>query len=91
MSHLRIKRKYNTEGSFGSTEEKTLYCHHNLSSDYVAFYDENGDIIMVVPDTIDNNILDAINELYDPFSSNIPKYKEGIELMTIEEIKRIIK
>jgi len=91
MSHLRVKTKYNTEGSFGSTEEKTLYAHHNLSSDYVTFYDDDGDVIMVVPDTIDNNVLDAINRLYDPYEGNGRKLKQDINQMSSEEMKTIIK
>lgn len=64
MSHSRIKTTYNTEGNYGSTETHTLYADHNDCADYVTFYDETGAIIMTVPDTIDNNILDAINRLY---------------------------
>ena len=44
MSHYRLKTKYNTEGAYGSTEENEVFAHHNLSCDYVTFYDENGEL-----------------------------------------------
>lgn len=64
MSHKRIKTTYNEEGAYGSVVEKTVYAHHNLTCDYVTFYDDKGNHILTVPDTMDNNILDAINKLY---------------------------
>ncbi len=66
MSHVRLKTTYNEEGSYGSVDQYVLYAHHNNSSDYVTFYDEKGNVILVVPDTLDNNLLDAINRLYAP-------------------------
>jgi len=84
MSHLYLKSKYSTEGSYGSTEEKVIYCHHNNNSDYVIFYDEDGEILLIVCDTIKNNILDVINKLYSPIDDSGDKQalKEGIERMT---------
>jgi len=84
MSHYRLKTKYNSEGAYGSTEEHVLFAHHNLSCDYVTFYDENGTCIMSIPDTIDNNLLDAINKLYAPFEKD-SKIIEGVETMTKED------
>jgi len=88
MSHLRVKTSYNTEGTYGSTDKKIIYCHHNNSADYVTFYNEEGEILLVVPDTIDNNILDAINRLYVPVNNDgdKQKLKEGIEHMTTEDM-----
>lgn len=71
MSHFRAKTQYNCEGSHGATVIKTLYVDHNLSSDYVTFYDELGRHIMTIPDTIENNLLDAINRLYNPSLTNV--------------------
>ena len=88
MSHYRVKTKYNEEGAYGSVDEKVLYAHHNLSCDYVTFFDENGNVIMTVPDTMDNNILDAINRLYMPFKKdNI--LDEGIEFMNADDKAKI--
>lgn len=70
MSHYRLKIKYNTEGNYGSVDEKTLYAHHNLSCDYVTFFDEAGEVIMIVPNTLDGNLLDAINKIYHPFKKD---------------------
>jgi hypothetical protein len=52
MSHVRIKTKYKEEGTYGSTEEHTIYADHNNCCDYVTFYDEKGEILLTVPDTI---------------------------------------
>lgn len=80
MSHLTYKTQYQTEGNYGSTEVHTLYVDHNLSNDYVTFYDENGGIILTVEDTIDNNILDAINRLYKLYSnSEKQELLDGVE------------
>lgn len=87
MSHYRLKTKYNSEGSYGSIDEKTLYVHHNLSCDYVTFFDENGEVIMTIPDTIDNNLLDAVNRLYKPFT-NGKKFVDNVERMTDEDIEK---
>ena len=84
MSHYRLKTKYNTEGAYGSTEENEVFAHHNLSCDYVTFYDENGDFIMTVPDTMDNNLLDAINRVYAPFNKD-NKFVEGVETMSKQD------
>lgn len=88
MSSIRVKTKYYTEGVYGSTEEKTLYCVHNNTSDYVTYYDEDGEIILVVPDTIAYNILDAINKLYVPKQGN--KLKFDVEYMNKDDIKKIL-
>ena len=84
MSHYRVKTTFNTEGAYGSTETHTLFAHHNLSCDIVSFYSENGEFIFAVEDTIDNNLLDAINRLYAPFEKN-NVLSNGIESMSLEE------
>ena len=45
MSSTYKKIKYEQEGSYGSTEKKTLYVHFNNTSDYITFKDEDGDTI----------------------------------------------
>jgi hypothetical protein len=45
MSHLRTKIEYEQPGSYGSTEKRMLYCHHNLSADCVTVYDDKGEVI----------------------------------------------
>ena len=89
MSHYRLKTKYNTEGSYGSVDTKTLYAHHNLSCDIVSFYDEDGDCIISVEDTLENNLLNAINRLYAPFKENMRDYVDEVEPMTKEEREMI--
>lgn len=87
MSKYRIKTKSNTEGAWGVIEEEYIYAHHNLSADYVDFYDSHGEHIMTVPDNIDNNILDAINRLY----SGIDKEGgliNGVESMTKSDCEK---
>lgn len=88
MSHFKLKTKYNEEGAYGSTEVKTLYAHHNLSCDYVTFYDDNGNFIMAIPDTIDGNMLDAINRLYAPFKNPSIELVEGVERMNENDINK---
>jgi hypothetical protein len=86
MSHYRLKTTYQEEGDYGSRETKNVYAHHNLGVDYVTFYDDRGEVIMSIPSTIDNNLLDAINRLYSPFTGNfLTDLIEGVEHMTLEE------
>jgi hypothetical protein len=91
MSHIRIKTKYNTEGNYGAIDENIIYAHHNLSCDYVTFYYENGEVILTVPDTLDNNILEAINRLYSPFTkeSRGTILENDIEYMNQEDRDKI--
>lgn len=44
MSHTRVKTTYESEWMYGSTEVRTLYCHHNHSCDCTTFYEENGEV-----------------------------------------------
>jgi hypothetical protein len=64
MSHIRVKTEYQVQGAYGSTEKRTLYAHHNNSCDVVTFFDEDGTYLFSVEDTMDNNLMDAINRLY---------------------------
>ena len=86
MGHYRLKTKYNTEGDFGAIEENELFAHHNLSCDYVNFYDGEGNFIMSIPDTLDNNLLDAINRLYSPFEND--KLVDGVDYVTPQEFEK---
>lgn len=88
MSHTRVKIKYNIEGSYGSIEERTLFAHHNHSCDYLTFYDQDGSIIMTIPDSIENNLLDAMNNLLRPFKSgSFNELCDGIEHLTVDDMK----
>lgn len=77
MSHTRVKTSYEEEGSFGGTEVKTLYCHHNHSCDYVTFYDGRGEVMDMsfCSWSTGNDLWDAVNRLWYPF-----KDKWGEEL-----------
>ena len=88
MSHYRIKTEYHEEGSYGSVDRRTLYAHHNMSCDYVAFYDDNGDCLFEVPSTLDNNLIDAINRLYNAFDSN-GKLNNDIEYSNSDELEKL--
>jgi len=85
MSKDRLKTTYKTEGPYGTEEEHTLFVTHNYSTDYVTFYDSNGEWLLAVPDTIDNNVLDAINKLYNHNGIDLA---EGVEQMTKEDIDK---
>lgn len=91
MSHNRIKTTYNEDGPFGSVEKKTLYCHQNLSCDYTTFYDEHGAFILSFPDTMDNNIFEAMKKLaggiYNDFRES-NDLADGIEYMSLDEQKK---
>lgn len=86
MSHLRIKKEYNEEGSYGSVDKHTLYCHANLSCDYTTFYDETGNVIFSFPDTLRNNILEAMIALARPYVDG--SLGEGISHMNLEDMKK---
>lgn len=87
MSHVRVKTEYNTEGPHGSVEKKTLYAHHNLSNDYVTYYDDNGEWLITIPDTINDNVLDAIMRLYTPkVRSDGDELRQKVLYMTPEDL-----
>tara|TARA_R110000868_G_scaffold193686_1_gene438872 strand:+ start:203 stop:472 length:270 start_codon:yes stop_codon:yes gene_type:complete len=79
MSHHRVKTTYNESGSYGSIEKRTIYADHNNSCDIVSFYDEQGDYIFSVEDTVENNLVDAINKLMYPFESGSRELSKNIE------------
>jgi hypothetical protein len=45
MSNSYRKIKYESEGPYGSSDEKWLYIHMNNSSDIVSVYDDDGDML----------------------------------------------
>lgn len=83
MSHTRVKTTYNVEGAYGSTETKTLYCHHNHSNDSITFYDEDGEIYpMIFNEWVSGNDLwDAMNRLWYPYKGDWGRseLKDGVE------------
>jgi len=88
MSHYRIKTTYNEEAAYGNTEELTLYAHHNLSCDCVTVYDEKGRRLFSFGDTIDNNLLDAINRIAGGFfKPGTTELCDGVEFLNNEDRK----
>lgn len=93
MSSTRVKTEYQIEGPYGSIETKTLIAVQNSSCDIVTFFDEDGEYIFSVEDTVENNLLDAINRLYMPYKVN-GELADGVkpldreDLFTIRKLKR---
>ena len=91
MSHYRIKTEYNEPDAYGNPVKKILYAHHNISSDCVTIYDNDGRIILSVDDdTMDNNLFDALQRLIAPFQHN-SEFINGVESMTQEDRSKIFK
>ena len=82
MSHTRVRTTYSVEGNYGSTETKTLYCHHNHGNDSTVFYDEDGSITEMCFDEWErgNDLWDAMNRLWFPFKEKWHgELKDGVE------------
>jgi hypothetical protein len=83
MSHTRVKTTYSVEGAYGSTETKTLYCHHNHGCDYTTFYDEDGSVTsMCFGEWVTGDDLwDAMNRLWFPYKGEWGRseLKDGVE------------
>lgn len=87
MSHIKIKTKYVEEGEYWSAIERTLFVHHNLVSDYVTVYDENGKVIFTFNDTMRNNLLEAIKRTAGPVKQG--ELPAGVEYMDDQDCERI--
>lgn len=83
MSHTKVKTKYTVEGSYGSIEYKTLYCHHNHSSDITTFFEEDGSIASMCFSEAEtgNEKWDAMNRLWYPYKGEWGRsdLKDGVE------------
>ena len=82
MSKTRVKTTYESEGAYGSTETHELYCLHNHSSDYVTFYDENGEVesMFFGQWSTGNDLWDAMQRLWFPFKDEWHgELKDGVE------------
>lgn len=79
MSHYRVKTNYQTEGPYGTEETKTLHAHHNLTADIVTFYDDDGSVLFMFPDTIKNNIFEAMKRLMEYHKPGTSQLSDGIE------------
>ena len=82
MSHTKVKTIYEVMGSYGSTENRTLYCHHNHGGDTVTFYNARGEIESMNFDSWSpgNDLWDAMNRLWDPFKDEWGgELKDGVE------------
>ena len=84
MGHTRVKTTYSVEGAYGSTKARTLYCHHNHSSDCITFYDENGDVALMCFEEWEkgNDLWDAMNRLRFPYKGEWGRsdLKDRVEL-----------
>ena len=83
MSSQYRKIKYETEGPYGTTEEKWLYIWSHDTVDIVHVFDENGERLFSYSET-GFNMGDAISAIanWD---------EEKLEMMTREEIELIRK
>ncbi len=88
MSHDRIKTTYQTQGAYGITKTHTLYARHNHCSDLVSFFYEDGELILTVEDTMQNNLFDAIERLYMPYVGEDFKLDPMVEQMDAEDRKK---
>ena len=82
MSHTRVKTTYRVPGSYGYTEKKELYCHHNHGNDTTTFYDKYGDVQgMVFEQWIyDDDLWDAMYRLMYPYKGAWgEELKDGVE------------
>jgi hypothetical protein len=80
--HTKVKTTYSIEGAFGSTETRTLYCHHVGSSDSVKFIDEEGCFkqMYFCEWESGNDLWDAMQRLYFPFKGEWGgELKDGVE------------
>ena len=93
MSHTRVKTTYSVEGIYASTETKTLYCHHNHSSDYTTFFDDENETdttIMCFGEwETGNDLWDAMNRLWFPYKGDwgCSELKDGVEFYQKPNIK----
>jgi hypothetical protein len=86
MGHLRVKTTYGVEGSYGSTEKVELYCHHNMSSDCITYYDSDGEVTSMAFQSWSkgNDLWDAMQRLWHPFKGEWGKeLKDGVEYYSI--------
>ena len=80
MSHVFKKITYEQEGTWGSTEIRTLYCHQNNSCDIVSIYNDKGEHLFSYSDTEDRNLF---NQLVLLVNSEIGE--NGVEHISSEE------
>lgn len=79
------KIKYETQGGYGSVEQKNLYIKSSRTNDFVSFYDENGNEIFSFDEFADFNMGEAIKIALTNWND------EKMENVSIEEIKMIDK
>ena len=83
MSSQYRKIKYETEGSYGSTEEKWLYVWSHDTVDIVHIFDEKGERLFSYSETG--------FDMGDAISAIANWDEEKLEIMTREEIELIRK
>lgn len=82
MSHLRVKTKWEQEGPYGSSIERTLYAHHNGGCDCLTYYNEQGEVQVMAFQSWSkgNDLWDAMERLNFPFVSEWwGELKDGVE------------
>lgn len=87
MSSSYYKTKYYCEGNYGHNDERLLYVQHNRSCDVVTFYDDDGEFLLSISDTIDNNMYDAIEKLYSPYVND--NLREDVHTSNKNEIETL--
>ena len=83
MSHVRVKTTFLQQSDgFGSSEEITMYCHHNLSTDCTSFHYEDGSLVEMFFQkwASGKDKWDAVERLNFPFKNEWGKeLKDGVE------------
>lgn len=86
MSHYYLKTEYSeVQYPYGSVSRRTLYAHHNNSTDDVSIYDGDGNLIFTYQDTEKDNLLEAIERLTSPWQRS-QVLEEGVDYMSPKEL-----
>lgn len=86
MGHTKVKTTYSEQGVYGSTATVDLYCHHNLGTDSVAYYDSRGQVQDMAFDDWDsgNDLWDAMQRLWYPFKGEWGgELKDNVEYYSV--------
>jgi hypothetical protein len=94
MSHTKVKTTYEEQGSYGSTEKRELYCHHNHSCDHMTFYTEDGEVALMSFGewSSGKDLWDAMITLAFPFKDKWGgELKDGVEYYTVAPWEKPLK
>lgn len=84
MSTFVVKTTYKDDDGCGGTTTHVLYAKHYRGSDVVTFYDGDGKCLFSTCSTQRNNIMDAIERLYELDKINI--HSKGDEECQVEYV-----